>query len=34
MVMPIEKSVITGDPKTIGTVYVGKRGILVGSSSN
>jgi len=27
-------STITGDPKTFGTVYVGKRGIMVGTSSN
>ena len=27
-------STITGDPKTFGTVYVGKRGIMVGTSSD
>jgi hypothetical protein len=27
-------STITGDPKTFGTVYLGKRGIMVGTSSN
>ena len=27
-------SPITGDPKTFGTVYVGKRGIMVGTSGN
>ena len=29
-----DKSTITGDPKTFGTVYIGKRGIMVGTSSN
>jgi hypothetical protein len=29
-----DASIITGDPKTFGTVYLGKRGIMVGTSSN
>ncbi|WP_332687915.1 hypothetical protein [Devosia sp.] len=29
-----DRSKITGDPKTFGTVYVNKRGIMVGTSSN
>jgi hypothetical protein len=29
-----EASTITGDPKTFGTVYLSKRGIMVGTSSN
>lgn len=29
-----DASTISGDPKIFGTVYLGKRGILVGSSSN
>ncbi|SFV17701.1 hypothetical protein SAMN05216552_10716 [Pseudoduganella namucuonensis] len=29
-----DKSTIIGDPKTFGTVYLGKRGIMVGTSSN
>lgn len=29
-----DKSSITGDPKVFGTVYVSKRGIMVGTSSN
>jgi xyloglucan-specific exo-beta-1,4-glucanase len=29
-----DKSTITGDPKTFGTVYVNKRGIMVGTSIN
>ncbi|CAN7332846.1 hypothetical protein LJR289_001799 [Pseudoduganella sp. LjRoot289] len=29
-----DRSKITGDPKTFGTVYINKRGIMVGTSSN
>jgi hypothetical protein len=29
-----ENATITGDPKVFGTVYLGKRGIMVGTSSN
>lgn len=29
-----DSALVTGDPKTFGTVYLGKRGIMAGTSSN